>query len=166
LTEEQDHILEIYSGYVKKNFFSETLDPNEDQRATGMDSYASWMWLFKSGAIFNLKYGFITENAQGNNWTNQGHRFTVNSIIPLPWRLKLQAGGEFFLQDYANESSIPAFNKETRRDKTYTGMAGLTWDFNKNLSLMLQYTGIRANSNIFVYDFDRNIYSVGAELRF
>ena len=103
---------------------------------------------------------------QGDNWTNRGHRFTVNSIIPLPWRLKLQVGGEFFLQDYANESSIPAFNKETRRDRTYTGMGGLTWDLNKNLSLMLQYTGIRANSNIFAYDFQRNIYSVGAELRF
>ena len=166
LTEEQDHILEIYGGYVKKNYFSLPLDPNEDQRSTGMDSYASWMWLFKSGAIFNLKYGFITENAQGDNWTNRGHRFTVNSIIPLPWRLKLQVGGEFFLQDYANESSIPAFNKETRRDRTYTGMAGLTWDLNKNLSLLLQYTGTRANSNIFVYDFDRSIYSVGAELRF
>ena len=166
LTEQQDHILEIYGGYAQKNYFSAHIDPNEDQTATGIDSYASWVWLFKNGAIFNLKYGFTTENAQGNNWTNMGHRFTVNSIIPLPWRLKLQVGGEFFLQDYANENAIPAFNRETRRDRTYTGIAGLTWDLNKNLSLLLQYTGIRAKSNIFIYDFDRSIYSAGAELRF
>ncbi len=166
LTEEQNHILELYGGYVKKNFFSVPIDPNENQRATGLDSYLSWMWLFNNGAILNLKYGFLTENADGKNWSNQGQRFTVNSIIPLPWRLKLQLGGEFFLQDYTNESSISAFNKETRRDKTYTGLAGLTWDLNKNLSLLLQYTGIRASSNIFIYDFDRSIYSAGAELRF
>jgi TolA-binding protein len=169
LAEEQNHILEIYGGYQKKNYSPTSLTglplhPDEDQTACGLDSYVSWVWLFKNGAIFNLKYGFTTENANGNNWTNQGHRLTVNSIVPLIGHLKLQLGADAFRQDYKNGNTL--FGGETRRDMTYTGIAGLTWEIHKNLSLILQYTGIRAHSNIFIYDFDRSIYSAGAELRF
>ncbi len=166
LTEEQDQILELYAGYLRKDYFVLPLDPNEDPRASGLDSYLSWIRLFKNGAILNLKYGFIAENTEGTNGQSRGHRFTANSIIPLRQQLKLQLGAEVFLQDYQNESTIPAFDGAKRRDRIYTGIVGLTWDIHKYLSLMLQYTGIRAYSNIFVYDYDRSIYSIGAELRF
>ncbi len=166
LTEEQDQLLELYAGYLRKDYFVLPLDPNEDPRANGLDSYISWVRLFKNGAILNLKYGFIVENTDGPNWQNRGHRFTANGIIPLRRQFKLQLGAEAFLQDFENPSTIPVFDRAKRRDRIYTGIAGLTWDIHKNVSLILQYTGIRAYSNIFVYDYDRSIYSAGAELRF
>ena len=166
LTEEQDHILEFYAGYARKYYYTPPLDPNELQDASGLDSYLSWIWLFQNGAMLNVKYGFTTENADGPNWTNEGHRFTANAIIPLMARLRLQLGVEVFRQAFANESTIPAFNQAKRRDRTLTGIAGLTWDLNKQVSLLLQYMGVRADSNIFIYDFDRNVYSAGAEIRF
>jgi tetratricopeptide (TPR) repeat protein len=166
LTEEQNHILELYGGYVKKSYHRAPLDRNENQNSTGLNSYLSWMWLFKNGAMLNMKYGYQKENAEGNNWTNEGHRFTVNSLVPVVGDLKLQLGGECFVQDYSNESTISAFNREKRRDRTYTGMAGLTWEVNRHLRLMAMYTGTRAASNIYVYDYDRSIYSAGAEIRF
>jgi Tfp pilus assembly protein PilF len=166
LTEKKNEVVEMYVGYQKKGYFFPTLDPGEDQSAQGVDSYISYMRLFEKGAILILKYGFTAENAKGSNWTNRGHHLTANSIIPLREKLKLQLGAEFHRTDYLNESTIPAFNKEKREDMTYLGMAGLIWDINRNVSLMLQYTGIRDNSNIFLYDFSRSIYSVGAEFRF
>ncbi len=166
LTEEQDQILELYAGYLRKDYFVLPLDPNEDPRASGLDSYLSWVRMFKNGAILNLKYGFTVENSEGANARNRGHRFTANSIIPLRQQLKLQLGADVFLQDFENASTIPGFDGAKRRDRVYTGIAGLTWDVHKNLSLMIQYTGIRAYSNIFAYDYDRSIYSVGAEFRF
>jgi len=164
-TEKKNEVVEMYVGYQKKDYFLPPLDPGEDQSAQGVDSYISYMRLFEKGAILILKYGFTAENARGSNWTNRGHHLTANSIIPLREKLKLQLGAEFHRTDYLNESTIPAF-KEKREDRTYMGMAGLIWDINRNVSLMLQYTGIRGNSNIFLYDFSRNIYSVGAEIRF
>jgi hypothetical protein len=158
--------LELYGGYVKKSYHRAPLDRNENQNSTGLNSYLSWMWLFKNGAMLNMKYGYQKENAEGNNWTNEGHRFTVNSLVPVVGDLKLQLGGECFVQDYSNESTISAFNREKRRDRTYTGMAGLTWEVNRHLRLMAMYTGTRAASNIYVYDYDRSIYSAGAEIRF
>jgi hypothetical protein len=46
------------------------------------------------------------------------------------------------------------------------GTAGLTWDVNKYLSVLAQYSGTRADSNIFVYDYIRSLYSVGLEFRY
>lgn len=166
LTEKKDEVVELYVGYQKKNYFTAVLDPGEDQTAQGTESHVSYMRLFENGAILILKYGFTAEKAVGRNWTNRGHHLTVNSIIPLWEKLKLQLGAEAHKVDYLNESTIPAFNRAKREDAIYTGMAGLIWDINKNVSLMLQYTGIRANSNIFLYDYSRSIYSAGAELRF
>jgi len=166
LTEKKTDVLEMYVGYQKKNYFSDVLDPGENQTAQGTESHVSYMHLYENGAILILKYGFTAEKAEGRNWTNRGHHLTVNGIIPLWEKLKLQLGAEAHKVDYLNESTIPAFNREKREDMIYTGMAGLIWDINRNFSLMLQYTGIKANSNIFLYDFSRSIYSAGAELRF
>jgi len=166
LTEKKNEVVEMYVGYQKKDYFLPALDPGEDQTAQGVESSLSYMRLFEKGAILILKYGFTAEKARGSNWTNRGHHLTANSIIPLREKLKLQLGAEYHRTDYLNESTIPAFNKEKREDRTYMGMAGLIWDINRNASLMIQYTGIRGNSNIFLYDFSRSIYSVGAEFRF
>lgn len=166
LTEKKDQILEFYAGFQKKHYFKAPWLRDEDQNAEGLESHVSWMKLYESGAILIVKYGYGTDNADGNNWSNRGHRFGVNGILPLREKLKLQLGGEIRREDYQNESTIAAFGRKTRRDTTYTGTAGLIWDLNRNISLMLQYTGIRTDSNIFLYDFGRQVYSAGAELRF
>jgi tetratricopeptide (TPR) repeat protein len=166
LTEKKDQILEAYAGYLKKEYFKTPLFKDEDQSARGFDSHISWIKLYESGAMAVLKYGFTSEDADGSNWSNSGHRLAVSGIVPLMKALRLQLGAEVLLQDYKHKSTIPAFKRAQRSDKIYTGSAGLIWDINRNVSLMIQYTGIRADSNIFLYDYDRHIFSAGAELRF
>jgi tetratricopeptide (TPR) repeat protein len=166
LTDKKDQILEIYAGYQKKNFFKAPLDPNENQTADGIDSHISWMRFDESGAILVVNYGFETDNANGNNWSNQGHRLSVNNILPIWEKFKLQLGAEIFLQEFCNASTIAAFAGKKRQDKNYMGTAGLIWDIHRNLSLMVNYTGIRNDSNIYLYDYIRHIFSFGAELRF
>ncbi|OPY89516.1 MAG: photosystem I assembly protein Ycf3 [Syntrophaceae bacterium PtaU1.Bin231] len=161
----QSHILELFAGYTKKNVFKTVTNPElEDQSSCGVDSYLSWMWLLEGGGIFNLKYGHAIERADGIHYSNQSNRFTVNAIYPIYSALRLQLSGDVNLQNYDNENSF--FGNETRRDKIYTGTAGLTWDVHRNVSLIAQYTGIVAHSNIAAYDYDRSIYSAGMELKF
>lgn len=159
----KNSLLEIYGGYANKNYFTKSLTPEEDQSSIGFDSYISWMWLFENGGILNLKYGFNDENANGRNWNNSGHRFTLNLLFPIWKNLRAQLGGEAYFQNYKNEHTV--FNKK-RSDTTYTGIAGLILDINRNLSLTAQYNYIRSDSNIFLYDYSRSIYSAGIELKF
>lgn len=47
LTEKKNEVVELYVGYVKKNYFTAVLDPGEDQTAQGTESHVSYMRLFK-----------------------------------------------------------------------------------------------------------------------
>jgi hypothetical protein len=161
-----NHILEFYGGYTEKHYIDQPTFADEDQNSKQLDSYISYTWLLPTGGILNFKYGYNDENARGNNWVNSGHKFTVNTIYPVWKDVRLQASAEAYLQDYKNESSIPAFNKEKRKDRIYTGSLGLVWTLNKYVSLMASYTGTKAYSNIFIYDYDRNIFSAGIEFRY
>ncbi|MBN1663667.1 MAG: tetratricopeptide repeat protein [Deltaproteobacteria bacterium] len=172
LTPKQNHILELYAGCTDKRYDNYQgdgelpLDPAENRTSKGFNSYLSWMWLFRNGAIFNFKYGYGRDEADGNNWSNQAHSFTLNTIIPLSESLKFQIGGEATLQDYLNNSTWAIFDNKRRSDRIYTAAAGLTWDINKYLSVLAQYNWTKADSNIFIYDYNRNIFSAGLEFRY
>jgi tetratricopeptide (TPR) repeat protein len=177
LTQTGNQLLEFYGGYAKKDFtnnwnteiwpYQDVLNRDEeDQTSEGFSGYVSWFWLFRGNGLFNLKYTYNKDHARGVNWDNEGHRFTANLIYPV-WRaLKAQLSGDAYLQDFSHPSTIGVFNGETRKDRIYTGTAGLTWEFNRNVSALVQYSHIRAHSNFFLYDYNREIYSAGFELRF
>ena len=159
----QEHILELFAGYNVKEYYSPPLIPEEDRDSTGLNTYASWVWIFKKGAFFNLKYEFSDENADGVNWVNQAHAFSVNTTIPLYEKLKLQLGGSTFVQDYKNTHTQLLIK---RKDKNYSGVVGLNWEFYKNATLIFQFSKSRVDSNIGIYDYDRELYSLGIEYRF
>ena len=161
----REHILELSAAYTKKNFFQEVSNPElEDQTSKGMDSSLSWFWLFKENAIFNLKFGYSKDNAEGTHYSNDGYRTSVNLIYPLLDKLRLQLGGDFYFQEYKNENTF--FDNTVRRDRNYTGTVGLTWSVFKHVDLIAQYMYTRVNSNIYAYDYKRDIYSLGMELKF
>lgn len=161
----RDHILELSAAFTKKNFFRTVDNPElEDQTASGMDSFINWFWLFQENAIFNLKFGYTRDNADGIHYSNEGYRTSVNLIYPLMDRLRLQLGTDIYFQDYDHENSL--FNNSIRKDRSYTGSVGLNWSVFRSVDLIGQYTYTRVNSNIYAYDYKRDIYSLGMELKF
>jgi tetratricopeptide (TPR) repeat protein len=161
-----NHIIELYVAHAGKNYFTTIANPElQDQSVNGLDSYLSWIWMFWDGrGMFNLKYGYNIDHARGVNFESQGHRFTGNAIFPVIGALRLQLGGEVYLQPYRNPNVL--FDNIQRSDQTYSGTAGLYWDIDRNYTVIAQYQKIRAFSNIFIYDFDREVYSLGMELKF
>ncbi|MDI9570124.1 MAG: tetratricopeptide repeat protein [Pseudomonadota bacterium] len=162
-----NHILELSAGYAGKNYFEAVAQPQLwDQSSRGLDSHLAWYWMFGTqGGLLNLKYGFSTESAHGAYFDNRGHRFTVNFMSPKYWLARAQVGGEMFLQEY--ETPNATFDNVKRSDQTYTLTAGIYWDVNRHLTIIApQYMKTRVFSNIFLYDYDRDVYSVGLELRF
>jgi len=159
----KNNILELYAGFDKKEYFRPPLTPEEDRDSDTLSTYISWIRLFKNGSFFNLKYEFSDMAADGKNWDNKGHRFSVNTSIPLIEKLKLQVSGQAFLQDYKHTHTT--FDKE-REDDIYQGSLGFTREFFESANLVLQYTKTRADSNIGIYDYKRDVYTAGVEYRF
>jgi len=163
----QNHLLELYGGLTWNEYFQPPLIPQEDRDSTDLNTYISWVWFFKRDAFLNFRYQFIDQNTDGAYWDNKGHKFSMNIILPVPRinKLRLQLSGEAYLQDYKNYNPTRTF-QVTREDDTYIFSGGFTWDFYKNASFVAQYTRTEANSNIWAYDYTRDLYSGGVEYRF
>lgn len=166
----ENQLLELYGGYTHNDYcqhpysaWTPPPDPAEDRSSKDLDTYISWVWLFKKDAFLNLKYEYINQDTNGAYWANQGHKFSANLIYPLINRVKLQLSGEAYLQNFKNYH--PVFQL-FRQDKTYTLSGGFTWDFSKNASFVAQYTRTRADSNAWAYDYTRDLYTGGIEYRF
>ncbi|MEW6666391.1 MAG: tetratricopeptide repeat protein [Thermodesulfobacteriota bacterium] len=159
----ENKILEFYAGYGGFEYFDPPLTPEEDRDSDKFNTYASWVWLFKKDAFFNLKYEYSHEDTDGANWVNTGHDLALALTVPLVEKLSLQLSGEAFFQDYRN---MHTFFGMKREDSTYTGTVGLICNVIKNLNLIVQFTHTRADSNLAIYDYERSIYSAGVEWRF
>jgi len=102
----------------------------------------------------------------------------INASIPLladatakrTGQVKLQLAGSAFFQDYKYDQTFTdtdgSIKTEPRKDRTYTGSIGLSWDFWKYATFLVQYQKIEARSNMPIYDYDRDIYMAGIEFRY
>ena len=104
------------------------------------------------------------DNADGIYWNCRNYKFTANLIYPVWKKINLQLGGEYNLVPYTAENLN--FNSIIRLDQIYTGIVGFNWNINRYLTALVQYTGTRANSNIYIYDYSRSLWSAGVEVRF
>ncbi len=161
----QNHILELFVSYDVKEYTDPPLIPAGDRDATGPRAYAGWIWTFKPEAFFNLKYTFFKNDADGSDWDNIVNSFSLNIAYPLKKKLKLQLSGAANFEDYSNANSVTGFT-EKRSDQIYVGSIGLTWEFYKKTRLILQASRTVDDSNIGIYDYDRNIFVAGVEYRF
>lgn len=171
----QNHILEIFAGYDKKDYYNQKIfSPDDERNSVGMRGYLSWIWLFKEDAFLNLRYDVANERAAGRKWDNDSHRVTLNLSFPILSEemgrgigpIALQLTGSAYFQNYSNEINYGSLI-ETRRDKVYTGSVGLTWRFWKYASLIAQYTRTESDSNVpMLYKYNRDQYAAGFEFRY
>jgi hypothetical protein len=161
-----NHIFELYTGYAKKDYFKTTPEgnPQDNMSACGLDSYLSWMWLFPNGGLFNARFSFNVDNADGIYWDSRSYKFTANMIQPIWKKVSIQLGAEYNMVPYAFGNQY--FNNTVRLDNIYTGIIGFNWNIHRNVNALVQYTGTVANSNIYIYDYSRSLWSLGVELRF
>jgi hypothetical protein len=158
-----DMLLEFFSGYSKNDYYQPVLAPDEDRSSRGYGTYASWVWLFKKDSFLNLRYNLNTQNAKGRNWDNTSNSFSANVIFPMAEKVLLQLSGQITDQDYLNTHSTFGVKRD---DKIYYLIGGLSWELNNNIALIAQYTRDRQDSNIGVYDYSRNLYTLGLEYKF
>lgn len=159
-----NHMVELFGGYIRKEYFQPPTREEEDRDSTGYSTYISWIWVLKN-TFLSLKYEYIVENTDGIWWENKGHKFSANAVIPLVDKVKLQLSGQAFLQDYKNNHTL-LNNTSERDDETYTASLGVTWEFMKNTSLLTQYTKTKVDSNIGYYEYEQELYSLGLEYRY
>ena len=158
-----NQMMEFFEGYADNKYFQPVLSKDEDRDSRGLTSYLSWVWLFKKDSFLNLRYEFEAQNAKGRNWDNISHAVSANVVIPAGEKLKLQFSGEYNKKDFINTHTV--FNVK-RKDNIYTLSAGASWELYKDTTVIGQYTRIKNGSNVGIYDYSRDMYTVGLEFTF
>ena len=159
----EDKILDFFFGYLNKNYFEAPLLDAENRDSNGLNPNLSFYWFFRDNAFLNFRYEFVKEDTEGANWDYNGNRFTLSVSYPILEKVTLQLYGEYFHQDFRNTHTIFGVK---RKDRVYTGSIGLIWEFYRNTNLLLQYNRIQADSNIPLYEYNRDLYTLGIEYRF
>jgi tetratricopeptide (TPR) repeat protein len=158
-----NQLMELYAGYADNKYYQPVLTPDENRDSNGVSAYASWVWLYSKNSFLNLRYQFIDQDATGSNWDNASHSLSANVVIPAGENVKLQFSEEYTKMDFKNDNTI--FDIK-RSDSISNFSAGISWTFYKNTTFIGQYTRIGNASNIGIYNYLRNLYTMGLEYRF
>jgi hypothetical protein len=179
----KDHTLQAYISYKKKEFFDEPANRDEDRDADQYGLNFNWYYFFsqdtgilvpfmerfkmsffaENKGYFNLLYKLSKEDTAGKNWAYIGNEAVATLLIPFTDKFKGSISGGVEFQDYENTHTV--FNKE-RRDYIYTVSALLLYRFYKNANVQFLYLHRRDDSNVALYDYRRNVYSLGVEWRY
>lgn len=109
-------------------------------------------------------YFFDLEDARGRNFAYRGHRFLAGAQYTLPW-WDMRASYDFGLhyRDYVNRHSTQPTDKGgtvERSDFEQTHVVRLDLPLPGNFTLSADYQGTIDNSNIPVFRYRRNVYTL------
>ncbi|MEA3489230.1 MAG: tetratricopeptide repeat protein [Candidatus Omnitrophota bacterium] len=161
----RNHMAELAFIYKYDDFIWETTMAGENRDSNELIWYAGWFWFFsKNKGFAHLRYTMNYDDTRGDNWRYFGNRITLNGILPIiEDRVKWGGTLDYFIQRFARTNLI--FDQK-RRDNVLTVSSFLTIEIVKNLELRLDYTFVDDGSNIRIYGYTRNVYSMGMKYRF
>lgn len=144
--------------------------PDEDRDGNSLTGSIGWYQFFaKNKGFVNIRYSLDKDWTKGDNWEYMGNRVSVTALLPGSMvhsfleNLNLTVTGDIFFQDFSKSNTIYSIY---RKDTVYTVSALASYKIFKDAEVQLQYTHVVDSSNISVYQYTRNVYSAGVEIRF
>ena len=147
-----------YKDYLRPTFI------NEDRTGDELMGVVGLFWFFlKREGFLGVRYSCNKDWTDGDNWEYTGHKATATFLLPFLEKFKFNVNGEIFLQDYDNTHTI--FNVK-REDKVYTISTSLSYEIIENVELQFKYIHVDNQSNIGLYDYERDIISGAIQYKF
>ncbi|MBF0486754.1 MAG: tetratricopeptide repeat protein [Nitrospirae bacterium] len=161
---EKDHIAQAFVGYERRDMLGDISDPDEDRTGNRYLTGLGYIYLLSHGkGMLNFRYEYSSDMTQGQNWANMGNKLTAGAMIPIVQDVYGVLNFEAFFQRYYNENTFFGYK---RKDDTYTATASIVWQATKFMDVSMQYSHTTADSNIYLYQYNRNMYTTGVEFKF
>ena len=94
------------------------------------------------------------------DWAYEGHRITTGIGLPPVRQFRTDLAFDYYQQDYLNPNSFSISGATIRRDKSYLFNATVSRELGAGLSLIGQYSYTRDQTNVFAFDYSRNVVSL------
>jgi len=158
--------------YQVQTFFREI--GNRDVRFAGevRDGYNNTLGLihafrFASDKLLvRIGYQYDNESTDGAAFSYRGDRLLTGAQLQLPWgKMSLRYDYDVHWRDYKNKQTTVFFTDRDGRlskrdDRQQTHLVQLTKPLPNNFSLTAQYQGIRSKSDIPLYDYTKNSWTM------
>jgi tetratricopeptide (TPR) repeat protein len=175
LVESDRHLTQAFFRYQNKEFFESNPLPVPDEFRDADNFMGGVLHLLRFAQDKHLVkggYQFDVEEAQGQNYSYHGHRFLVGGQYTLPWYgIRLYYDFDVHLRDYRHRNSIlptsapgtrkrsdEEFNNIVRADLPFAGPT--LWGQSTRMTLSASYQNTVAKSNIEIFQYTRNVFSL------
>jgi tetratricopeptide (TPR) repeat protein len=114
--------------------------------------------------LLRLGYQFDDERADGRNFSYYGHRILAGAQYTLPWKqLRLKYDYDVHVRQYDHRhASLPVAAPGTlrRNDTEHTHVVRVEQPLPWSLTAAAELQAIRSRSNLPIFSFDRNVWSL------
>ncbi|MBF0517460.1 MAG: tetratricopeptide repeat protein [Nitrospirae bacterium] len=161
---EKDHIAQAFAGYERRDMLGTISDPDEDRTGNRYLTGLGYIYILSKGkGMLNFRYEYSQDLTKGSNWANMGNKLSAGATLPFIDKLYGVLNFEAFFQKYKYDHTVFGYK---RCDDTYTGTASLVWQATNFMDVTVQYSHTTAYSNIYLYKYNRNMYTTGVEFKF
>ncbi|HEY7518403.1 MAG TPA: tetratricopeptide repeat protein [Methylomirabilota bacterium] len=175
LVESDRHLTQAFFRYQNKEFYETNPLPEPDEFRDADNFMGGVLHLLRFAQDAHLikgGYQYDVEDAQGRNYSYHGHRFLLGGQYTLPWHgIRLYYDFDVHLRQYDHRNSLlPTYapGRKRRADDEYNNtlraelpFAGPTlWGHSTRMTLSASYQNTVAKSNIEVFEYTRNVYSL------
>ena len=171
LVESPGHMTSLVFRTQLKDFRDENVVPAEVRDATNYMAGATHFFRFAGDRHYiKVGYQYDVEDADGDNWSYEGHRILVGGQVTLPWGdIRLRYDLDVHFRDHTDEHTllpVTAPGTRRRRDRELLHLISLTKDLPYDLSVSLDFLIDDNSSNLDVFDYDRTVVSLSLTWRF
>ena len=160
----EGHIAVVAVEYKIKELLQPPIGSDEDRDATAWGASVAWRYLFaENRGLVGLGYSYSAEDTDGVNWNNESHKASLTIASPFTEHTSVSASGEGIYQRYENIHT--SFSKK-RAELTYALSAVISYAYSDTIDIRPHYTYTMAESNIAVYDYEKNVYGLSIDGRF
>jgi tetratricopeptide (TPR) repeat protein len=177
LVESDRHLTQLLARYQNKEFNEVTTtvtepnqfvpppDPNESRDADNyMVGFQHFFRFAEDRHFLKTGYQYDREDAQGKNYVYNGHRFLFGTQVTLPWYgVRVRYDFDAHLRGYTHPNTLlPSLDPGHRRryDKEYNHTFRVEVPLPWSLTLAGEYLRTINNSNLQVFDYNRNVTSL------
>ncbi len=163
LQESLTHLSVIQYTFQLKEFNEKPLFSEDNRDALNHEiGFVHFLRFNDAKHYIKVGYFYDREFAYGDNWDYKGNKFVAGFQYTLPKDIKLNLDYEYKQIRYDNNN---IFFDEKRGDREGAVMVAISKDIAENLTFSLEYMRRENSSNIALYDYEKNLYSVGASWR-
>lgn len=171
LAEKSSQLTSFFVRFQHKDFDSQGV-PQEDVRDAKnyMVGLTHFIRFAEDRHLIRLGYQFDVDDAEGRNWSYQGHRATVGAQYTIQeWGVRLRYDFDVHWRFYRHANSLfPADRPNTvrRRDFEPRHLFSVAKDLPYNVVASVDFLLDDNNSRLDVFDYDRRVVSFSLAWRF